>query len=139
MAGRGGGISGSTRTHNSSLISRDGGGSSGDDIPLSLRRHPGLDQSAETYFRNVFLRASAHVMCAPSRCGPRYSGYLRPIPPVKVSCHPARRGYGRGVCGVDQVRSSTDPRVEGVIVEIIGVIVAGLIIGLLGKFVAPGD
>jgi uncharacterized membrane protein YeaQ/YmgE (transglycosylase-associated protein family) len=29
--------------------------------------------------------------------------------------------------------------VEGVIVEIIGVLVAGLIIGLLGKFVAPGD
>ena len=31
------------------------------------------------------------------------------------------------------------PRVEGVIVEIIGVLIAGLIIGLLGKFVAPGD
>jgi uncharacterized membrane protein YeaQ/YmgE (transglycosylase-associated protein family) len=29
--------------------------------------------------------------------------------------------------------------VEGVIVEIIGVLIAGLIIGLLGKFVAPGD
>jgi uncharacterized membrane protein YeaQ/YmgE (transglycosylase-associated protein family) len=29
--------------------------------------------------------------------------------------------------------------VEGVIVEIIGVLVAGVIIGLLGKFVAPGD
>jgi uncharacterized membrane protein YeaQ/YmgE (transglycosylase-associated protein family) len=29
--------------------------------------------------------------------------------------------------------------VEGVYVEIIGVLVAGLIIGLLGKFVAPGD
>jgi uncharacterized membrane protein YeaQ/YmgE (transglycosylase-associated protein family) len=29
--------------------------------------------------------------------------------------------------------------VEGIIVEIIGVLVAGLIIGLLGKFFAPGD
>jgi uncharacterized membrane protein YeaQ/YmgE (transglycosylase-associated protein family) len=29
--------------------------------------------------------------------------------------------------------------VEGVIVEIIGVVIAGIIIGLLGKFVAPGD
>jgi uncharacterized membrane protein YeaQ/YmgE (transglycosylase-associated protein family) len=29
--------------------------------------------------------------------------------------------------------------VEGVLVEIIGVLIAGLIIGLLGKFVAPGD
>jgi uncharacterized membrane protein YeaQ/YmgE (transglycosylase-associated protein family) len=29
--------------------------------------------------------------------------------------------------------------VEGVIVDIIGVLIAGLIIGLLGKFVAPGD
>jgi uncharacterized membrane protein YeaQ/YmgE (transglycosylase-associated protein family) len=29
--------------------------------------------------------------------------------------------------------------VEGVIVEIIGVLIAGVIIGLLGKFVAPGD
>ena len=28
---------------------------------------------------------------------------------------------------------------EGVNVEIIGVLIAGLIIGLLGKFVAPGD
>ena len=28
---------------------------------------------------------------------------------------------------------------EGFIVEIIGVLVAGVIIGLLGKFVAPGD
>jgi uncharacterized membrane protein YeaQ/YmgE (transglycosylase-associated protein family) len=27
----------------------------------------------------------------------------------------------------------------GVIVEIIGVIIAGIVIGLLGKFVAPGD
>jgi uncharacterized membrane protein YeaQ/YmgE (transglycosylase-associated protein family) len=31
------------------------------------------------------------------------------------------------------------PGAEGVIVEIIGVLIAGLIIGLLGKFVAPGD
>jgi len=54
MAGRRGGISGSTRTHSSSLISRDGGGSAGDDMARSLRGHPGLDQSAETYFRNVF-------------------------------------------------------------------------------------
>jgi uncharacterized membrane protein YeaQ/YmgE (transglycosylase-associated protein family) len=29
--------------------------------------------------------------------------------------------------------------VEGAIVEIIGVLIAGIIIGLLGKFVAPGD
>jgi uncharacterized membrane protein YeaQ/YmgE (transglycosylase-associated protein family) len=29
--------------------------------------------------------------------------------------------------------------VGGVIVEIIGVLIAGIIIGLLGKFVAPGD
>ena len=32
-----------------------------------------------------------------------------------------------------------DPRVEGVVMEIIGLLIAGLIIGLLGKFVAPGD
>ena len=31
------------------------------------------------------------------------------------------------------------PPREGVNVEIIGVLIAGLIIGLLGKFVAPGD
>ena len=30
-------------------------------------------------------------------------------------------------------------RAEGSIVEIIGVLIAGIIIGLLGKFVAPGD
>jgi uncharacterized membrane protein YeaQ/YmgE (transglycosylase-associated protein family) len=30
-------------------------------------------------------------------------------------------------------------RVKGVAVDIIGVLIAGIIIGLLGKFVAPGD
>ncbi len=52
---------------------------------------------------------------------------------------PAAGGYSRGRDGVEQARSITDPRAEGVIVEIIGVLIAGLIIGLLGKFVAPGD
>lgn len=40
-------------------------------------------------------------------------------------------GYGQG----NQCR----PQLKGIIMEIIGVLIAGLIIGLLGKFVAPGN
>ena len=70
----------------------------------------------------------------------RYLAFLRSIPPlVKVRSRPARCGYGRGRCGVGKARSISDRGVKGVIVEIIGVLIAGLIIGLLGKFVAPGD
>src|SRR5829696_811856 len=64
MAGRRGGISGSTRTHSSSLIRRDGGGSAGDDMPRSLRRFPRPDQSPETHFRNVFLAGVAQRLRA---------------------------------------------------------------------------
>jgi uncharacterized membrane protein YeaQ/YmgE (transglycosylase-associated protein family) len=53
--------------------------------------------------------------------------------------YPAAGGYSRGHCGVQQARSAIDRYRKGVIVEIIGVLIAGLIIGLLGKFVAPGD
>ena len=61
-------------------------------------------------------------------CGPR----------VTTGC-PAAGGYRHGRCGLERARSIIDLRVEGVIVEIIGVLIAGVIIGLLGKFVAPGD
>jgi uncharacterized membrane protein YeaQ/YmgE (transglycosylase-associated protein family) len=41
---------------------------------------------------------------------------------------------------VEQDRQTTDPtKKEGSAVEILGVLVAGVIIGLLGKFFAPGD
>ncbi len=57
MAGRRGGISGSTSAHSSSLISRGGGEDTDDDIPPSLRRCLMSGQSPRTYFRNVFLRS----------------------------------------------------------------------------------
>jgi hypothetical protein len=54
MAGRRGGISGSTSAHNWSLISRDGGEDAGDDMPSSLRQSAASGQSPRTYFCNVF-------------------------------------------------------------------------------------
>jgi hypothetical protein len=35
----------------------------------SLRGHPGLDQSPETYFRNVFLRHEALPVVSGGICG----------------------------------------------------------------------
>jgi hypothetical protein len=54
MAGFCGGISGSTSAHNSSLISRDGGEDTDDDIARTLRRHLVSGQSPRTHFRNDF-------------------------------------------------------------------------------------
>jgi uncharacterized membrane protein YeaQ/YmgE (transglycosylase-associated protein family) len=46
----------------------------------------------------------------------------------------------RPTAGTAMPRNKAVPqRVKGVAVDIIGVIIAGIIIGLLGKFVAPGN
>jgi hypothetical protein len=52
--GLGGGISGSTSAHSSSLISRGGGEDAGDDMRRTLRQSVGARQSPKTYFCNVF-------------------------------------------------------------------------------------
>src|SRR5215470_18205498 len=46
----------------------------------------------------------------------------------------------RALCWVNQsVRDHGPPRREGTKMDILGVLIAGIIIGLLGKAVAPGD
>ena len=61
--------------------------------------------------------------------------------PRTLLCHGCRLGlslwpdgYSRNAAGQDRPQS-----VKGIAVDLIGVIIAGIIIGLLGKFVAPGD
>jgi uncharacterized membrane protein YeaQ/YmgE (transglycosylase-associated protein family) len=48
------------------------------------------------------------------------------------------RGYGTD-CGKSRPRVAAAGSQKGDAMEVIGVIVAGIIIGLLGKFVAPGS
>lgn len=50
----GGGISGSTSAHSSSLISRGGGEDAGADMRRTLPRPAGTDQNPRAYFCNVF-------------------------------------------------------------------------------------
>jgi uncharacterized membrane protein YeaQ/YmgE (transglycosylase-associated protein family) len=90
-------------------------------------------------------RARRAARAAPgSSVAQRPVGRGRPLrirSPARVAAHPQGRSEGStlGYRSVAAILGARYTERGSAVMEIIGVIVAGIIIGLLGKFVAPGD